>query len=1358
MVTRRRGKDEASPVLRELRRWERRTRRGEVPPRARAQAWIAAVAAARQDGGAEARELAARLRTILRLGVEATIARLEQVVGLDQPLPEPAFTRQLVRDLQRDLRIAAALGGRVRAATARLGALLTAHLAGRLLALEASARAGGAAAAGQELPGVGELWQELVEAEAHGAPDLEPLAARLANVQAGLEALAQAGAPGSDVPRPDPLAFLSLASRAGSLGRSVVEAWAAGLARQFGGRPWWDEFVGQVRTLAFGDGPAATAPLPPTLVAILDFVRGQDGRAAELSRGLLSGIQRVEPYALPEMPLAQKTQVQIDWVAGEPDPWERGDFIARAQAAAATLVGRGIQLELVRGRPVPAERYDPSQARRAADLVLPGPRGPVTLDQIEILERAMPLAQRPGFLQALLPPSTQSAAREPGRADLPALPPTAPTRAAKPLAKEAAAALAEPIGPHPGLQLRKAASTPHRARAAAERVRIELDWVAGEDPWKRRDALARARRMARSLESQGIRVEFVRGREVPAERYVASRGRRAADYSAPGPRGPVDLRRLDLLEGAMPLEQRPGLLHVLVAPARPAQARGVATAAMGTEKASVRPPGFAAGRRARAMPGGKPPGSGLIGPEARVPATQPPGRAGTADDSTLPPLKGQLGTGLAAAKVGLLRGEPGLRVGATPGRAAARESQASGAAAMEPDIGFAAPQVAGHGMRGRGPALERVRVELDWVAGEDPWKRRDALARARRMARGLESQGVRLEFVRGREVPSERYVEAQSQPAAAFGVAGPRGPVDLRALSLLDRAMLIARRPGRLHVLLAPHAEALAAPTRFARPTRDLGDALGPGATSAGLRPSPAGGRARPGTGLFGASAQPHSALPQSELAPRAPVPPLPVSLAGPAGEAGILRPAGADTAAERRRRRDRRTPRTTTRMPVGAESSAPRPSGTFDRGFAAEPAAPSLAHLAVAPAGQPASLPQTEGRTPTARRQRGDLSPPSEGGPEDGSAFPGAPGFTRRDVAKAAGLTPSRLEGGPRVSAAAFGPRREPPIPSRREGERVSRPLESGWRARPLRPGALEPRPVMPASKAGATSGPGSTLAPSTGVLTEKSTSAARRLPLSVEPPVVGAIPHPAGLSSLAPQPMGQRLELGSDRPAWPGAPASGGVTSPAGTPSARGKSTAHPMTPSSGVAPSIARDDRRPPLAGVGLVSSPGPFPEAWAGSEGPGAALPARQTAHSVSPGHLDLPTPDRSPAGPKGAIAGEGSARPAWDESGAAAGRDHFVSPAPTAGASAQLSGRKPLAPRLRRDEVARAAVDRPAAQPSESRSTGASAARVEAPSSGETSAAKQPNLDALAQQVYAILKRRLAVERERSGGGRFARAW
>ena len=1380
MATGRPGRHRASPLLRELRRWERRARRGELPARALVQAWLPAVAAARAVGDEEAPQQCARLGAILLLGVEAALTRLEEAIGRGRPVAEPALTLRVVAEMEGDLDEAADLGAADDDARARLAALLAARLEGRLLAIEAAVQADGAQVAARELSHLPVLWAELVEAEAHGAPGLEPLAARLANLQAGLEALAQAGPSAPIVLRSDPLAFLALASRAGSLGQTVLAAWAGSLARQFAGRPGWDEFVAELRAMRPGAmppekvpgagtrriGAAAREPLPPTLAAVLEFVRRLDGHTAGFVAGLLSGIRQTGEFSPPDMPLVQKTTVQLDWVAGEPDPWERGDAVARAQAAASGLLGRGVQVEFARGQPVPAELYRPSEARRAAQLSLPGARGPVVLEALTILDRAVPVSQRPGFLRVILAPAARAAAS-------PAAALLSGARLEGPAAREVAAALAEPGGPAAGIQLKALAGpvpgapprsdvgglvgpAPGRAATPPERVRVEIDWVAGQDPWRRKETLEKAREAARRLESRGVRLEFVRGREVPAERYLPDRGREAADFGLAGPRGRVSLGDLGLLERAMPLLQRPGFLHVLLAP----------------------PPRL---------------GESGMGAEA---AKGLPALAGEGEPS-----------GLDAARLaaGALAGEPPQMLVAQP-------------------TGGGAPPLS----RGR-TRPERVRLELDWVAGHDPWQQREALAKAREVARSLRSRGVDLEFVRGREVPAERYAADRGREAADFSLAGRRGRVSLGDLGLLENAIPLGQRPGFLHVLLPPARRSIAG--------REVGVPLAPGSGQ------PLGiGRQGEAPGL---------GQPAAALAAGPQVPTLP-RLVAEGGRPGAGRPA--ESAPPVMPPLGRAAPGLAAGL-VAAGAASPGllgapgtgPVAGSRTGLAPEPVRVEVDWVAGQDPWRPGGtlagalesarglesqgvrLDFVRGREVPAERYVAGRGQPAgafgvlgPGGPvslgalrllERAVPIRQRPGLLHVILAPASTLA----EGPGLISAAGPAGVGAPPIGGPgRPGIGLAEGLLLGPGAGSAGPAGAQPPGLAPAATEAVPpigGGPGVAGAaeagsfsvgglprglslpdvPAAALLGER-VAAAQAVPLVGETP----LPTPAGgrragEAGLARQSRGARWRAGAT--AWPGRVQSvGRIAGQLGSPAAGlARTTPEPSGSAPGQMPwggpagavlpsilgpgSIAAWTPSPGFAGAAEARPAGAIPGGPTAAGGPAGAVPsglagAASLVGATSPWHATARRAGLAPAGAFAATS-RGFEPPLADElpgpsallvqaGYAAPNRPLAGAPRPAGARGASLGSDALLDEpgvvlRLRREEVARAPAGRASGQ-APSRPSEGSAARAASPSSADVSAPKQPNLDVLARQVYAIIKQRLAVERERVGGARGLRPW
>ncbi|MGH2461176.1 MAG: hypothetical protein ACRDIY_20145, partial [Chloroflexota bacterium] len=113
----------------------------------------------------------------------------------------------------------------------------------------------------------------------------------------------------------------------------------------------------------------------------------------------------------------------------------------------------------------------------------------------------------------------------------------------------------------------------------------------------------------------------------------------------------------------------------------------------------------------------------------------------------------------------------------------------------------------------RASQTETVRISLDWVAGADPWQRPEVIARAREAARALEAHGLRVELVRGHAVAAHRYEAVRGRSAAAFAIPRSTGAVTLEPLDILEQAVLLAQGPGSLRALVAP---TVSPGTRFA--------------------------------------------------------------------------------------------------------------------------------------------------------------------------------------------------------------------------------------------------------------------------------------------------------------------------------------------------------------------------------------------------------------------------------------------------------------------------------------------------------------------------------------------------------------
>ncbi len=850
-----------SPLLHELRRWERRSRRAELPSRARLAMWQQAVAIAQSDGDPEAPKLAASLRTILRMGVDSRLAGLEQLVDARRPLSSIVLAPREAAAMRADLDVAAGLGGRVRRHRAELATLLKAQIAAHLLWLENQANAASPEWAATLLPRATNLWGDLLEAEAQGTLEMAVLRQRLGSLQHALETLKRmTSSTREDLADLAPDVFI-LASQSESLGNAVLKAWTERLAMQFADRPGWEEFVAELRSLAQGEAgmtneASIPAPigdraghtlLPAALAGVLSFVRDQDERTAAFLAELASARRTEGGHPTLDMPFVTKTEIQLDWVEGQPNPWSSAEVLDQARTAANTLLAEGVRVQFVPGRPLPREEYDERLARRAVEFSLPGPAGRLTLERLETLEKATLVVQSPGRLEVVLPPartvmSGQVRAGTFAREIVRAVAGLAP-------AANIPGASAPPINVPGGSGPAARASD-----GSAPPVELRLDWVEGQDPWHQPDVLARAEAAATQMAGQGVQLVFIRGHGVPLSRYVAGQEHVAADFVVSGSRGPVSLAGLEILERAQPIEQRPGLLHVILAPNSGKEMRtggpsaeniqgkpagevepywaprerhllaSAATQGMGEPQTARLEPGRSAAPNVRPALGRSE--SGKYSHAERSEAAPHTRRSfAIAQDDTYRQRFGGVLSG-SMSPAGALSRHRDLYVGSMPMGMSTRldnyldgprplkgattldavgaASRSAIAANVTGPFGPPDKEAGGKGVAASAAVPQDVRLELDWIAGQDPWQRPLALAAARQAAGDLEGRGVHLEFIRGRGLPPERYVADEALSAGALGLIGSAGPISLANLTLLDRAMLLAQRPGLLHVILAP--------------------------------------------------------------------------------------------------------------------------------------------------------------------------------------------------------------------------------------------------------------------------------------------------------------------------------------------------------------------------------------------------------------------------------------------------------------------------------------------------------------------------------------------------------------------------
>ncbi|HEX5415600.1 MAG TPA: hypothetical protein VFZ25_08030, partial [Chloroflexota bacterium] len=259
---------------------------------------------------------------------------------------------------------------------------------------------------------------------------------------------------------------------------------------------------------------------------------------------------------------AQVVEITIDWIPGA-DPWDEPEQLEAARETARSFEDEGIQIIFRRGRELPAASYDPGRGLQPFDFAVVGPAGPVLLDALVLLDRANLITQRPGALEVVLAPVAL-----PNRFD-----------SARPMPElvysdglegdaEAAAEVNGPGAVVPataGARPREARPTVGEAAAAnVETVQMVVDWVAGQDPWH--GLAERTSELVHRLERQGIRLEFVAGRPVSPAEYAEAPAQPASEFVLPTGHGPVSLGDAAWLNQAVLRRQRPGLMHVLLAP------------------------------------------------------------------------------------------------------------------------------------------------------------------------------------------------------------------------------------------------------------------------------------------------------------------------------------------------------------------------------------------------------------------------------------------------------------------------------------------------------------------------------------------------------------------------------------------------------------------------------------------------------------------------------------------------------------------------------------------------------------------------------------------------------------------------
>ena len=228
------------------------------------------------------------------------------------------------------------------------------------------------------------------------------------------------------------------------------------------------------------------------------------------------------------------------------------------------LEDQGIQIVFRRGRELPAASYDVGRSLQPVDFSIVGPSGPVLLETLALLGGANLITQRPGAIEVVLAPLT-GPARSAHGAMLPDL-----------VFSHEMDLSAEAVSETPGIGTEAVRRQPAASRAedvrpfevasaqARETVQFVVDWVAGQDPWS--GLAERTAELVQRLDRQGIRLEFVAGRPVSPAEYAEAPAQPAGAFVLPTDRGAISLGDVQWLNQAVLRRQRPGLMHVLVAP------------------------------------------------------------------------------------------------------------------------------------------------------------------------------------------------------------------------------------------------------------------------------------------------------------------------------------------------------------------------------------------------------------------------------------------------------------------------------------------------------------------------------------------------------------------------------------------------------------------------------------------------------------------------------------------------------------------------------------------------------------------------------------------------------------------------